>query len=250
MPDIAITLAESTPAPLSKYLHASLFGIGFEVTFFQEKNGRMLYLITLPAAPLKTYIDRLRLDEPLTPGAARTWSELRVNVPASCCAAYEGDDAEPAFTPAERACIVPDYLESTLLCDDATGWHAALVASGLSDPSTPPWHGRPLLSALSTLGCLSDVSPVHGAGHHASVGLSLTLKDVLPTVMRAFRTGEMLSVKRCNIEHSLNTCYCSREALAEFPRIEHSLCRSPQFASTGASPSHFVLAGSSFTFVL
>ena len=207
MPDIAISLAESTPAPLSKYLHVSLVGIQFKVTSFQEKHGRMMYVIALPAAPLKAHADCIRHEKPPQLGAARTWSEQRAAV---CCTAPGGritDGAGVAFTPAERACIITDYLESALLCD-ATGWHAALVASGLSDPSKSAWHGQPLLSALTTLGYLSDVSPVHGPGHHASVGLSLTRNDVLSRAVCAFRTGGMLSVRCCNIDHLLlPVCY-------------------------------------------
>lgn len=180
-PDVAIALSKETPAPIAKHVHGALLGSGCEVVF-----GDRLYLINLPAKKLEAHAELVGIELPLGPTASRTWSEQGYAVRDFSLdnrADFVLDGGSVNFTPAQRALVTLDYLDRKLQCD-ATGWNAALVASGMAEAASNPkpewlvgptnkWEGQPLLTALSALELLEGVSPVHGKGQAQSTGLPM-----------------------------------------------------------------------------
>lgn len=204
--DVAIVLAEGTPGPIKKFLADQLNTLGLNV---DHSVTASIITVHVPDPMLESHAAHslgdieLRLRE----GATLKMSEQDHPMRAFSSVANRSDFAQSSggglFSMAERAFIGIHYLDEHLRCDDKL-WSAALVASGRSDAAKTPerswligpgesWTDQPLLGALSHLGYLEAVAPLHGPDHHSSVGLPLAASQWKAWVRRAAK-GDLVSI--------------------------------------------------------
>lgn len=203
--DIGVQLAPGTPTPIIKHLKATLTSSGFDV---EEHNESML-VATLRTNCLEAHAEVLGMEKPLQANAPRAWSEQvhpfrEFSVKERSNFVIPGVPANCLFTPAERAAVILEFCDSRLLC--GATFSAALMAAGREDAVTPKpcwlvgfateWSGQPLLTALSSLGYVLAVAPLHTAERRQSSGLPLTASALPSWLARAIRYGELVSIER------------------------------------------------------
>jgi len=201
--DIAIALTDATPKPLIKYLRDRLVAIGLDAT---ELSSTTL-VVGLPDSVLEAHATTLEMEKRLKikrESLKNSEQDFPMRVfKVSDREAFAKETSYGLFTPAERAFVGLDYLDTNLLCDD-TLWNAALVAAGRADAAAKPdpkwligagdsWTNQPLLGALSSLDFLECISPMHGPGVKASVGLPLEKTEWMPWLRRACQ-GDLVSI--------------------------------------------------------
>lgn len=200
--DFVIVLTDATPKPLIKYLRDRLVAIGLDAT---ELSSTLV--VGLPDSVLEAHATTLEMEKQLKikqESLKNSEQDFPMRVfKVSDREAFAKETSLGLFTPAERAFVGLDYLDTNLLCDD-TLWNAALVAAGRADAAAKPdpkwligagdsWTNQPLLGALSSLDFLECVSPMHGPGVKASVGLPLEKTEWMPWLRRACQ-GDLVSI--------------------------------------------------------